>query len=78
MWCLPHVLDPPNLGLNYVLSGIGMILTKIGKLFYIYSWKYGWTIQNMTFARIFLLAWQVHLQENVGQNFHHSNMLQAP
>jgi hypothetical protein len=32
MWCLPHVLDHLNLGLDSILGGIGVVLTEVGRL----------------------------------------------
>jgi hypothetical protein len=46
MWCLPHVLDHLDLGLDSILGGIGVVLTKVGKLFYNHSRSYGWTSQS--------------------------------
>jgi len=37
MWCLPHVLDHLDLGLDSILGGIGVVLTKVGRLFYTHS-----------------------------------------
>jgi len=34
MWCLPHVLDHLDLGLDSILGGIGAVFTKVGRLFY--------------------------------------------
>ncbi len=34
MWCLAHVLDHLDLGLDSILGGIGAVLTKVGRLFY--------------------------------------------
>ncbi len=37
MWCLPHVLDHLDLGLDSISSGIGAVLTEVGRLFYTHS-----------------------------------------
>jgi hypothetical protein len=43
MWCLPHVLDNLDLGLDSILGGIGAMFTKVGRLFYTRNQNYGWT-----------------------------------
>jgi hypothetical protein len=32
MWCLPHVLDHLDLGLDSILGGIGVVFTKVGSV----------------------------------------------
>jgi len=68
MWCLPHVLDHLDLGLDSILGGIGAVLTKVGRLFYTHSQSYGWTSQSRQNAQELLVAWHVRLEENVGPN----------
>jgi len=34
MWCLPHVLDHLNLGLDSILGVTDAVLTEVGRLFY--------------------------------------------
>jgi hypothetical protein len=68
MWCLPHILDHLNLGPRSVLDASGMLLTEIGRLFYIHSRIHGWTFQRMQIARQFLAAWHIMMEENVGLN----------
>jgi hypothetical protein len=43
MWCLPHVLDHLDLGLDSILGGIGAMLIEVRRLFYTHSRRYGWT-----------------------------------
>jgi hypothetical protein len=68
MWCLPHVLDHSDLGLDSILGGIGAVLTEVGRLFYTHSRNYGWTFQSRQNARELLAAWRVRLEESVGPN----------
>ncbi len=68
MWCLPHVLDHLDLGLDSILGGIGAVLTEVGRLFYTHSRSYGWTFQSRQNARELLAAWRVRLEESVGPN----------
>jgi hypothetical protein len=68
MWCLPHVLDHLDLGLDSILGGIGVVPTKVGRLFYTHSSSYGWTSQNRQNVWELLAAWCACLEESVGPN----------
>jgi hypothetical protein len=68
MWCLPHVVDHLDLGLNSILGGIGVVLTEVGRPFYTHSQSYGWTFQNMQNVQELLTTWCVCLEESVGPN----------
>jgi hypothetical protein len=68
MWCLPHVLDHLDLGLDSILGGTGAVFTEVGRLFYTHSRSYGWTFQSMQNSQELLVAWRVHLKESVGPN----------
>jgi hypothetical protein len=68
MWCLPHVLDHLDLGLDSILGGIGVVLIEVGRLFYTHSRSYDWTFQSRQNARELLAAWRVRLEESVGPN----------
>jgi len=61
MWCLPHVLDHLNLGLNSFLGGIGAMLIEVGRLFYTHS-------RSKQNAWELLAAWHVRLEESVRSN----------
>jgi hypothetical protein len=37
MWCLPHVLDHLDLGLDSFLGVIGAMFTEVGRIFYTHS-----------------------------------------
>jgi hypothetical protein len=67
MWCLPHVLDDLDLGLDSILGGIGTMLIEVGRLFYTHSY-YGWTFQTRQNVWELLTAWHVRFEENVGPN----------
>jgi hypothetical protein len=68
MWCLPHVLDHLDLGLDSILGGIGTMFIKVGRLFYTHRRSYGWTSQSKQNAWELLVAWCVRLKESVGPN----------
>jgi len=68
MWCLPHVLDHLDLGLDSILGGIGAMFIEVGRLFYTHSRSYGWTSQSRQNAQELLVAWHVCLEESVGPN----------
>ncbi len=68
MWCLPHVLDHLDLGLDSILGGIGVMLIEVGRLFYTHNQSYGWTFQSKRNARELLAAWCAHLEESVRLN----------
>ncbi len=61
MWCLPHVLDHLNLGLNSFLGGIGAMFIEVGRLFYTHS-------RSKQNAWELLAAWHVRLEESVRSN----------
>jgi hypothetical protein len=68
MWCLPHVLDHLDLGLDSILGGIGVVLTEVGNLFYTHSRSYQLTFQSRQNVWELLVAWRVCLEESVGPN----------
>jgi hypothetical protein len=67
MWCLPHVLDHLDLGLDSILGGISTMLIEVGRLFYTHS-RYGWTSQTRQNVWELLAAWHVRFEENVEPN----------
>ena len=37
IWCLPHILDHLNIGIDSIMGASWMLLTKIARLFYSHS-----------------------------------------
>jgi hypothetical protein len=68
MWCLPLVLDHLDMGIDSILGGMGVVFTKIGRLFYIHIKNYSWMSQNMENVLKLLSTWCVCLEESVRPN----------
>jgi hypothetical protein len=45
-WCLPHILDDLDLGLDSILGGIGVVFIEVVRLIYTHSQSYGSTSQS--------------------------------
>jgi hypothetical protein len=41
------MLNHLDMGIDSILGGMGVVLTKIGRLFYTHSNNYSWMSQNM-------------------------------
>ena len=68
LWCLPFVFEKLQIEKKSVLGSLGVLLTEVGKLFFVNTREHGWNRESLTIGKNLLNSWRVRSEEGVGPN----------
>ena len=66
MWCLPYCIDKLCISKTDKLYKITTMLFEIARLFFFYTWTYGWSEESIIAARTLLSTWRIEWEKYVG------------